>query len=125
MHCPNCKEKAMKLSQFFLFNPFKPFSCRTCNAILKTGMSVKILCVFTFCALAVSFYFTFPVMYDFIHSQSNSLLEFLLDMLLPLLAIILQVVIIFIPVSLYTWKWGKPVVISLNNQNPSSPAGPI
>jgi len=101
----------MKPSQFFLFNPFKPFACRSCGAKLQTGLSVKVFCITTFGAIAVSFYFTFPIMYDFIHSQSSSLLKFLLDMLLPLVAIILQVVIIFIPVSLYTWKWGKLEII--------------
>jgi len=106
----------MKFFEFVFINPFKQFECRSCNAMLKTGCIVKIFGIVTFCAVAISFYFTFPIMHDFIHSHPNQMIRWVLGMVVPFIAIVFQVSVIFIPVALYTWKWGKLEVVSLKDQ---------
>ena len=116
VYCPYCKEKAMKFFEFVFINPFKQFECRSCNTMLKTSLCVKIFCIVAFCAVAISFYFTFPIMYDYIHSHPNQMIRWILGIMVPFIAIVFQVSVIFIPVALYTWKWGKLEVVSLKDQ---------
>jgi hypothetical protein len=65
------------------------------------------LCIITFGIVVVSFFFTFPVMDDIIASQTGPILPFIVDELLPYVAIPLQVVLLFLPAALYAWFFGR------------------
>jgi len=97
----------MAFREFMLLNPFDSFECRACATRLKTGLFVRIGCVLTFCAVGVSFFYTFPLMYRLTHSHPDRLTRFFLDFLIPLPVIAFQVSLFFIPVSVYAWYLGK------------------
>jgi hypothetical protein len=63
--------------------------------------------IVTFILIAVSFYYTFPLMHDFIHSFPDSKKKTLLDFFLPLILIPAQVLVLFIPVMIYARFGGK------------------
>ena len=117
MICPNCREKAVAFSQFVLLHPFKEFECRSCGAMLKMDLTVRLFCILTFYAVAVSFYFIFPIMHDWIYSHSSWIARLILGIIVPLPAIAIQVTVIFIPVSLYTWLWGEVEIVSLPDED--------
>lgn len=122
MYCPNCHQKAIKFSRFVFFNPFKRLECICCGSVLETGLFVRFLCVVTFCAVLVSFVYTFPVMHDVIHSQPNKIARFLLDIFLPYIVIPLQVILLFVPVAAYTWIWGKLEIAKAQSDRPGDSA---
>ncbi len=117
MRCPNCKQKAINFYKFIFFHPFNEFECNSCGAILKTGLMIRTFSIITFGVIVVSFFFTFPILDEVIHSHSSKKIKFILSTFLPYIVIPLQVVILFIPVVLYTWIWGKIEIVKLKNQN--------
>jgi hypothetical protein len=102
----------MAYSQYAFLNPFKPFQCSSCDATLKTGVFVRLLRIVSFCAALGSFYFTFPIMHAFIHSRPDSVVRFLLNLLLPYAVIPVQVTVVFVPVAVYAWRYSKLVVVA-------------
>jgi len=113
MLCPHCYQKALPFSKYVFLNPFKYFECGCCGATLKTALFIQVLCILSLCVALGSFVYSFPIMYDVIHSQSNSVVQFLLGLVFPYVVIPLQVIAMFVPVALYTWIWGKLKVIAL------------
>jgi len=103
----------MTFSKFILLHPFKEFECGSCGAILKTGLMIRILVSVTFVSVLASFLYTFPRIDKVIHSYSHShkTINVILQMFLPYIVIPLQVVILFIPVTVYTWIWGKLEIV--------------
>ena len=112
MICPVCLQNPLRLSQFVLFNPFKHCRCAGCGATLRVTLLTRCLCVLTFVIVFASFVYTFPLMYDFIHSQSNATVRGLLDMFLPFVVIPVQVTLLFLPVGIHTWLWGRLQVVA-------------
>ncbi len=101
----------MNFYKFILFHPFKEFECNFCGAILKTGLNIRIFIIITLGIVAASFFYTFPRMDEVHHLYSNKIIKVILHILIPYIIIPLQVVILFIPVSLYTWLWGKLEIV--------------
>ena len=118
MYCPNCKQKAMNFFKFILLHPFKEFECDFCGAILKTGLMIRIFVIVTFVIVLASFFYTFPRMDKVIHSYSHShkTSKVILQMFLPYIIIPIQVVILFIPVTVYAWIWGKLEIVTIKNR---------
>ena len=112
MICPICLQKALRLSHFVRFNPFKHCRCAGCGATLRVTLLTRCLCVLTFCVVFASFIYTFPLMYDFIHSQPNATVRSLLEMFLPFVVIPVQVTLLFLPVGIHTWMWGRLQVVA-------------
>ena len=90
-----------------LLNPFHMFKCRSCGTLLKTGLDIRIGCLLTFCAIGISFIYTFPILYHFIESHEERSIRHLLGFLLPLTVITLQVILFFIPITAYAWVLGR------------------
>ncbi len=107
----------MNFSKFLLFHPFKEFECIFCGAILKTDLIVRIFCITTFGIVVASFFFTFSIMEEVIHSHSNKITKGILRGFLPYIVIPFQVVILFTPVALFTWIWGKLKVVKKMGSN--------
>jgi len=105
----------MSFSKFILLHPFKEFECDFCGAILKTGLMTRIFVIVTFVSVLASFFYTFPRMDKVIHSYSHShkTINVILQMFLPYIVIPFQVVILFIPVTVYTWVWGKLEIVKI------------
>jgi len=112
MICPNCRQKALRLSQFMGFNPFKHWQCACCGATLRVTLLTRCLCVLTFCVVLASFIYTFPQMHHVIHSQPNATVRSLLDMFLPFVVIPVQVTLLFLPVVIHTWLRGRFQIVA-------------
>lgn len=63
----------------------------------------------TFVMIFASFFYTFPRIDQMVHAypHSHKVFQVLLQIFLPPVVIGLQVVVLFIPVAVYTWLWGK------------------
>lgn len=107
----------MNFSKFLLFHPFKEFECIFCGAILKTGLIVRIFCITTFGVVLASFFFIFPIIEEIIGSHSSKMIRLIFRGFLPYIVIPFQVVILFTPVALFAWIWGKLKVVKLKTQN--------
>jgi len=69
------------------------------------------LCIVTFGIVVASFFFMFPVMDEIIESQTGNILPYIVDELLPYVVIPLQVVLLYLPVALYAWVFGRLRVV--------------
>ena len=94
------------------FNPFKEFGCGGCRVRLKTSLFVKLSWILTGLVIIASFFFTFPVLHEAVHSHPNWIINFIMRAVLPYVVIFFQVVVLVLPASLYTWSMGGVELIS-------------
>jgi hypothetical protein len=109
MKCPVCGDKAMTLFEFIRQKQQDGLACASCRALLKPARALTVVYIVSMGVVFLSFFFSFPLLYDIAHSPASSSWWVVLKYFLPYLVIPAQVTVLFIPALVYTVIWGKLV----------------
>jgi len=83
------------------------FRCESCGVELRLGLKLRVLCALTMCVVGLSLCLTFPWMHEVIHERESKAAELALGAFLPYLVIPLQVIVLFVPLILYSHFRGR------------------
>lgn len=110
MQCPQCQYR-FGFKQFCALHPLKEFDCPNCQMPIIMDRITRTVCVVSLGMVFTSFFFTFPAMYEVIESQPGKVRPYIVDLCLPYIVIVSQVVLLLLPAGLYAWLFGRLRII--------------